>query len=153
MTDMKYRAWVSWHGGERPVSPDTWVEVYPRQGLDLIGKASRFDWSSTNILRYRLCAPDEYHDPKPPQPEKLSGGALDSARWSRAYDTHPDNYACAGIEAARLARVGWEPGMTWEEEARALFEDIRATYRGCSPGSREENLWHRISLLLKEDKR
>jgi hypothetical protein len=66
MTDMKYRAWVSWHGGERPVSPDTWVEVYPRQGLDLIGKASRFDWSSTNILRYRLCAPDEYHDPKPP---------------------------------------------------------------------------------------
>jgi len=70
MTDMKYRAWVSWHGGERPVSPDTWVEVYPRQGLDLIGKASRFDWSSTNILRYRLCAPDEYHDPKTDSPNE-----------------------------------------------------------------------------------
>jgi len=70
MTDMKYRAWVSWQGGERPVSPDTWVEVYPRQGLDLIGKASRFDWSSTNILRYRLCAPDEYHDPKPDSPNE-----------------------------------------------------------------------------------
>ena len=24
----------------------------------------------------------------------------------------------------------------------------RANYRGCSPGSRAENLWHRISILL-----
>jgi hypothetical protein len=75
---------------------------------------------------------------------------LDKARWLRADRTHPANYACAGIEAARLARVGWQPGASWEEEARSLFEDIRANYRGCQPGSREGNLWHRISLLLAD---
>lgn len=80
--------------------------------------------------------------------KKLIGPDLDKARWLRADRTHPDNYACAGIEAARLARVGWQPGASWEEEARSLFEDIRANYRGCSPGSREENLWHRVSILL-----
>jgi hypothetical protein len=80
--------------------------------------------------------------------KKLTGPDLDKARWLRADRTHPDNYACAGIEAARLARVGWQPGASWEEEARSLFEDIRANYRGCSPGSREENLWHRVSILL-----
>jgi hypothetical protein len=85
--------------------------------------------------------------------EKLTGPELDAARWSRAYKTHPDNYACAGQEAARLARIGWEPGLPWEDEARALFEAIRANYRGCAPGSREENLWHRISVLLNEGKR
>lgn len=60
--DMKYREWISWDGGECPVQPDTWVEVYPRQGLDLIGKASRFDWRSRDIFRYRLCARNEHEE-------------------------------------------------------------------------------------------
>jgi hypothetical protein len=59
---MKYREWISWDGGECPVPPDTWVEVYPRQGLDMIGPASRYNWRSRDIFRYRLCAPDEHKE-------------------------------------------------------------------------------------------
>lgn len=222
MTDMKYREWINWDGGECPVSPDTWVEVHCYSG-DYIGPASQHDWSSNeNILRYRLCAPDEWrsstqpdgdgwiewhggerpvptfvlvevryrwrpfggptprhlnglqwdHQGRPddivayrvvsPAPnntvntpsqnttKKLTDKQLDEARWRRANRTHPDNYACAGQEAARLARIGWEPGLPWEDEARALLEEIRANYRGCSPGSLEENLKGRINVLLKD---
>jgi hypothetical protein len=60
--DMKYREWISWDGGECPVPPDTWVEVYPRQGLDMVGPASRYNWRSRDIFRYRLCAPDEHKE-------------------------------------------------------------------------------------------
>lgn len=225
MTDMKYREWINWDGGECPVPPDTWVEVHYCYGDDYIGRASEQAWHSKNILRYRLCAPDERHSsaqsdsangwikhnggecpvphgtdveirlrdgrkcgpfvPAPiawlwatgvknnhidivayrvvaPAPnntvntplqkttEKLTGRQLDKARWRRADRTHPDNYACAGQEAARLARIGWEPGVPWEDEARALLEEIRANYRGCSPGSIEENLKGRINVLLKD---
>jgi len=80
----------------------------------------------------------------------MSPEELDEARWLRADKTHPSNYACAGIEAARLARVGWMPGASWEDEATALFEDIRRHFRGCSPGSEAEKLWMRINILLED---
>ena len=68
MTDMKYREWISWDGGERPVPFDTHVEVHLRNGEDHIGPAGSLGWWSNNILRYRLCAPDE-------KPEETSPNA------------------------------------------------------------------------------
>ena len=63
MTDMKYREWISWDGGECPVPYDTQVEVHLQHGADRTGPAGSFGWYrsgwSNYILRYRLCAPDE----------------------------------------------------------------------------------------------
>ena len=72
MTDMKYREWISWDGGECPVPFDTWVEVHLENSDDLTGLAGWFTWcqpgGGSDILRYRLCAPDE-------KPEETSPNA------------------------------------------------------------------------------
>ena len=45
MTTKKYSPWIKWHGGERPVPPDTKVEVRYRCGaLDTGHSADQYTW-------------------------------------------------------------------------------------------------------------
>lgn len=55
--------WIEWKGGERPVPMSALVEVHRQDGQLRTGQAGSFSWYRStwgnDIVRYRLCAPDE----------------------------------------------------------------------------------------------
>lgn len=52
---------------------------------------------------------------------------LDKARWLRADRTHPSNYACAGIEAARARRRKALRKLTQLTEEYGGYEELKGT--------------------------
>jgi len=67
MTDYNDGKWHGWNGGECPVDPQAWVEVWWESfGLDDSEEttAENIDWSNSDpsswpIIRFRVIRPDE----------------------------------------------------------------------------------------------
>ena len=64
--------WINWLDGDRPPPPDALVEVHLQDAQRRTGPAGSFGWYrstwTNDIVRYRLCAPDE-------KPEETSPNA------------------------------------------------------------------------------
>ena len=76
--------WIKWEGGERPVFPDTWVEVHLENSDDRTGPARSFSWYRStwgnDIVRYRVLTNDEFLSrafgyPLDAEPEETSPNA------------------------------------------------------------------------------
>ena len=126
--------WNEWKGGERPVPPDTMVEIRLRDGQECPAfQASRLIWSWTknsgisyaDIVAYRVVS----DPPKPDMvnsPPHYTDGGIEAIDYIKA-KLGPDGFRsfCLGNALKYISRAG-KKGSATEDLSKAIWYLRRA---------------------------
>lgn len=126
--------WIEWRGGERPVLPDTWVEIRYRSGKTETDRATMFGWghystadnASWDIVAYRVVGQGPTQPDMVNSPPHYTDGGIEAIDYIAA-KLGPDGFKayCVGNALKYISRAG-KKGSAKEDLSKAIWYLRRA---------------------------